>query len=265
MAAPWTDVERTVRTKICRVDAATVVDLIEELGGVITAHDQAFTATIAGTDFAEGDWIDKDGHKVDTPNAQSLRYVVPQPASVAVVSTSGGAAPSSMQVGATITVAARITLDNGDVGAPVSSDPSITWKSSASAVATITQAGVIKGVAAGSTSITAIIGGITSPGLTVTVTPIPVTGVTVSPTSLALETGAQQNIAVTVAPSNAGNKTFTAASSDATVATATVSGTNVAVKALKAGTAKVTVTTTDGARTAAVNVTVTEPAPPAEG
>lgn len=89
-------------------------------------------------------------------------------------------------------------------------------------------------------------------------TPIPVTGVTVSPTSATVNVGATQQLTATVAPANATTKTVTWSSSNTGVATVNSTG---LVTAVSGGTATITVTTTDGGKTATSSITV--PAPPA--
>ena len=83
---------------------------------------------------------------------------------------------------------------------------------------------------------------------------VPVTGVSVSPTTLSLTVGQTSQLTATVTPSNATNKAVTWSSSNALVASVNSSG---LVTAAGAGTATITVTTVDGNKTATCNVTVT--------
>jgi unsaturated rhamnogalacturonyl hydrolase len=83
---------------------------------------------------------------------------------------------------------------------------------------------------------------------------IPVTGVTVSPTSAALNVGNTQQLTATVAPANATNKTVTWTTSNSAVATVSTTG---LVTATGAGTATITVTTQDGGFTATSVITST--------
>lgn len=86
---------------------------------------------------------------------------------------------------------------------------------------------------------------------------VPVTGVTVTPTSGSVAVGATTTFTVDVAPAGATDKTYTVTSSAPTKATATLSGTTVTVTGVAAGTANITVTTTDGAKSAVYAATVT--------
>lgn len=92
-----------------------------------------------------------------------------------------------------------------------------------------------------------------------TTLPIAVTDVTLNNTTLALDTGKTGQLSATVAPSNASNKSVSWSSDTTAVATVDSSG---KVTAVKAGTAKITVKTADGAKTATCVLTVT--AKPAE-
>lgn len=85
-------------------------------------------------------------------------------------------------------------------------------------------------------------------------TAISVASVTVAPTTASIVVGATRQLTPTVLPANAANKNVTYQSSDATKAT--VSGTGL-VTAVAAGTANITVKTTDGNKTAVCAVTVT--------
>ncbi|EPA9111040.1 MAG: Ig-like domain-containing protein [Serratia liquefaciens] len=89
---------------------------------------------------------------------------------------------------------------------------------------------------------------------------IPVTGVTVAPTTSSIAAGASTTFAVTVAPADADNKLFTVTSSVPARATAAFAGNTVTVSApsgATAGTAVITVKTVDGEFTTTHTVTVT--------
>ena len=97
------------------------------------------------------------------------------------------------------------------------------------------------------------------------VTPTPKTvkveSVSLSKTTLSIEEGGEQTITVTVSPSNATNKKYTLTSSDPNILTVDENG---KVKALKSGEATITVTSTDGNKTASCKVTVTPKVIPIE-
>ena len=94
-----------------------------------------------------------------------------------------------------------------------------------------------------------------------------VSGVSLDKTTLSLETGKTATVKATVAPADATDKAVTFKSADATIATVDNNG---KITAIKAGTVDIIVTTHDGAKTAKLTLTVTDPAPiepeaPAEG
>lgn len=82
---------------------------------------------------------------------------------------------------------------------------------------------------------------------------ISVTGVSVTPTTATLSVGATQQLTPTVAPANATNKAVTYSSNNTGVATVNGSG---LITAVASGSATITVTTQDGAKTATSVITV---------
>ncbi len=85
-------------------------------------------------------------------------------------------------------------------------------------------------------------------------TTVAVTSVSLNKQTLSLVEGNSETLTATVAPSDATNKAVSWKSSDASVASVDNSG---KVTAVKAGSATITVTTTDGSKTATCYVTVT--------
>ena len=83
---------------------------------------------------------------------------------------------------------------------------------------------------------------------------VAVSGVSLSKTSLSLVEGGSETLAATVSPDNATNKAVSWRSSDASTASVDNNG---KVTAVKVGSATITVTTTDGSKTATCSVTVT--------
>ena len=87
-------------------------------------------------------------------------------------------------------------------------------------------------------------------------TVVPVTGVSVSPSSASMNISETRQLSATVLPADATNKSITWNSSNSTVATVNTSG---LVTAVNAGTATITVTTQDGAFAATSVITITSP------
>lgn len=92
--------------------------------------------------------------------------------------------------------------------------------------------------------------------------PISVTGVTLNSSSLSVETGKTGQLTATVAPANATNKAVSWSSDNTDVVTVDNTG---KVTAVKAGTANITVKTTDGAKSAKCVVTVKNASVPVTG
>lgn len=88
------------------------------------------------------------------------------------------------------------------------------------------------------------------------VTDIPVTGVTITPTTSTGAAGGTSTFTVNIAPADASNKGFTIATTDATKATATASGNTVTVTRVATGTAQIVVNTVDGNKVSTHTVTV---------
>lgn len=136
-------------------------------------------------------------------------------------------------------------------------DISVTWTSDKTSVATVTDSGVITGVAAGTAKITVKTNdGEKTASATVTVSSstinVPATGITLSPSNLDLKVGERQAFTFDISPTTATDKTVTWTSDK--VAVATVSQTGV-VTAVAPGTAKITVNTSNN-KTATASVTV---------
>ena len=131
-------------------------------------------------------------------------------------------------------------------------DKSVSWSSSNTSVATVTN-GVVQAVGAGTATITVTTtDGSKTATCTVTVTQ-PVSGVSVSPTSATLNVGGTQQLTATVSPSTASNQNVTWSSSNTSVATVSNTG---LVTAVATGTATISVTTADGSKTATCAITV---------
>ncbi|MEJ0101600.1 MAG: Ig-like domain-containing protein [Bacteroidota bacterium] len=137
----------------------------------------------------------------------------------------------------------------------------VSWNSSNTAIATVSASGLVTAVAAGTATITVTTqdGAKTATSaITVTATIINVTGVTVSPASASIAVNGTQQLTATIAPANATNKNVTWSSNNTAIATVSANG---LVTGIAAGTATITATTQDGAKTATSAITVTTVSP----
>ncbi|MCL2165379.1 MAG: Ig-like domain-containing protein, partial [Oscillospiraceae bacterium] len=136
-------------------------------------------------------------------------------------------------------------------------DQSVTWSSTNTAAATVSNTGEVAALAAGTATITVTTndgGFVASCDVTVTTT-VSVDSVTVAPKTASITVGGTQQLTETVLPSTATIKTVTWSSSNSAVATVSNAG---LVTAVSAGTATITVTAVDDATksdTCAVTVT----------
>ena len=160
---------------------------------------------------------------------------------------------TALTVGTTATLVAAV--------APAAAHQAVTWSSSAPTVATVDAAGVVTAVAAGTAVVTAtsVDGGLTATR-TVTVPPITVTGVTVSPALTNIPVTGTVQLNPTVAPNNATNRNVTWVSANTAVATVSTTG---LVTGVAAGQANIIVTTIDGnfSAVSVVHVTAQPPVP----
>ena len=159
----------------------------------------------------------------------------------------------SLQAGAT----GQLTATCRDSVGGVLAGRTVTWSSNATSVATVNAVGLVTGVAAGSSQVTATCEG-KSAAMTVTVTPVPVASVTVTPATATVRVGSTLSLTATTRDA-AGNTLAgrTVAWSSSSTALATVSSTGV-VTPVAPGT--VTITATSEGRTGTSTVTVQPPA-----
>ena len=160
------------------------------------------------------------------------------------------AAVNSISIGATTQLTVGYTPSDTNV-------KNVTYSSSSADIATVSNTGLVTGIAQGSATITATAeasSGTVSATTTITVTPIAVTSVSLSSNSETIKVGKTVTLIPTISPSNATNKNVTWSSSNtgiATVSEGTVTG-------VAAGTATITVTTVSGSKTATCTVVVQE-------
>ena len=179
------------------------------------------------------------------------------PEPVAVESVSLDQTDLTLDVGGTATLTATVLPENAD-------NKNVTWTSSNSSIATVDASGKVTAVAPGLAVIivTTVDGGkIATCAVTVTNPAVPVQSVSLDKTTLDLNVGENATLVATVLPENADDKSVTWSSSNTAVATVDATG---KVTAVAAGEAVITVTTTDGGKTATCAVTVTNPAVPVQ-
>lgn len=229
---------------------------------------QTLTATVSPTTATDKEvtWA-SDNETVATVTSSGAIVAKNAGTAVITVTTHDGAKTASCAV----TVKPRVTgvsLDNTSISLTVGStqtltatvtpadalDKSVTWSSNNTSVATVSTYGVVTAKAAGTATITVRTndGGKTAT-CTVTVTAISVTGVSLNKSSLTLYEGDSETLTATVSPTNATNKSVTWSTSNSSVASVTSSG---RITALSAGSATITVTTSDGGKKATCSVTV---------
>ena len=152
----------------------------------------------------------------------------------------------TLNVGEEETLTATVAPENAN-------DKSVSWSSSDGSVAKVDQNGKVTAVKAGKATITVTTadGGKTAQ-CEVTVI-VKVVSVSLNKSSLKLNVGEKETLTATIAPENASDKSVSWSSSDESVAQVDGSG---KVTAVKAGKATITVTTTDGGKTAKCEVEV---------
>jgi uncharacterized protein YjdB len=171
------------------------------------------------------------------------------PVPVAAVQVTPAAA--SVDVG----LAIPLSVTALDASGNILSGRVVSWSSSAPSIATVAAGGVVTGVAAGTTTITATVEGKTGNStVTVNATAASVASVEVSPITVQLSVGGTQPVTATPRDA-AGNpltgRVVTWASADANVATVTTAGVITAT-----GVGSATITATSEGQTGVVDVTV---------
>jgi|GEM_PF-969054 len=135
-------------------------------------------------------------------------------------------------------------------------DKSVVWVSSNDSIATVDDNGVVTGVAKGTATITVTtISGSKTASCKVTVN-VGVESVSLNKDETTIDAGKSETLVATVSPATATNKTVAWTSSDTKIVTVSAKG---VVKGINAGTATITVTTTDGNYEATCEVTVNQP------
>jgi uncharacterized protein YjdB len=195
----------------------------------------------------------QDGNRI----AACAVAVLSEDEAVRVTGVSLSSASMTLGVGGSGTLTATVQPSTA-------TNKSVSWSSSNPSVASASGSGpaaVVSASEAGTATITVATsdgGKVATCAITVVTAVVPVTGVTLNKTSLTLNVGGSDTLVADVQPGNATNKTVAWASSNAGVASVS----NGLVAAMAPGDAAITVTTSDGGKTATCSVTV--PTPPAD-
>ncbi|MBD5260528.1 MAG: hypothetical protein HDS38_00145 [Bacteroides sp.] len=237
----------------------------------LTEGDTAWlNATVSPDDATDKTliWTSSDESVVRVSENGEVSAVSPGNATVTVTSSNGMTAFCSVTVTARVIAVTEVVLDNtslemteGDtvsltatVNPADATDKTLTWTSSDASVASVSENGEVQALKSGTATITVSSANGKTATCVVSVAKkiIEVTGITLSNTELKMTEGDAATLTATVNPSDATDKTLTWTSSDASVASVSANG---EVQALKAGTATITVSSTNG-KTATCVVTV---------
>ena len=244
---------------------------------LVEGSNQTLTATVEPTNATnKGVTWSSSNNEIATVNNGVVTAVKEGTATITVTTAEGGKtatckvtvnAPQTVPVtGVTLTKTELTLAEGGSEKLTATVEPAnatnqtVTWSSNNEQVATVAD-GTVTAVKAGTATImvTTADGSKTAAcEVTVNAPTKPVTNVTLEPTTLTLEAGSTGKLTATVEPSDATNQTVTWSSNNEQVATV-ADGT---VTAVKAGTATIMVTTADGSKTAACEVTVNAPTKP---
>ncbi|MDE3126689.1 MAG: Ig-like domain-containing protein [Gemmatimonadota bacterium] len=181
--------------------------------------------------------------------------ITPPPPPTPVLTTiSVNLTASTVTVGSTVTASATGHDQNGATIAT----GTVSWSAGTPSVASVTGAGVVTGLAAGTTTVVATSGAIQGQA-TLTVAPVPVAQVTVTPAAASIAVGpAQLLTAIAKDASGAALSGRAVTWTSSNVATATVDSTGL-VHGVSAGTATVTATSEGRSGSAAITVTAGAP------
>ncbi|MDY6933799.1 MAG: Ig-like domain-containing protein [Spirochaetota bacterium] len=229
---------------------------------------EQLTATVEPSDAADKSvsWSSDNEGVATVASDGTVTAIAVGTATITVTTTDGGFT-DECEVTTVIIDVTGVSLNKSSTSIPVGSteqltatvepsdaaDKSVSWSSDNEGVATVASDGTVTAIAVGTATITVetTYGGFTA-DCEVTVI-IPVTGVTLNKGSTTINVGSTEQLTATVEPSDATDKSVSWSSDNEGVATVASDGT---VTAIAAGTATITVSTTDGGFTDTCEVTV---------
>jgi uncharacterized protein YjdB len=260
----------------CKKTIAVTSIKLDKTSLTLTEGESAnLVATISPSDASVGTyaWSSTDAG-VASVNGGVVKAIKAGSATITVTTTDGGKTAScsvtvkSAKVSVTGVALDQVSLElvegsaatlKATVAPSNATDPSVSWSSSDKSIAMVDSNGGIVALKAGRAIITATTkdGNFTANcAVTVKAATVSVTGVTLDKTSASLIVGQTQQLKATVSPDNATDKSVSWSSSNATIASVDNSG---LVTAKKAGSATITVVTTDGSKMATCDFTITQP------
>ena len=198
------------------------------------------TAKAAGTTTVTATSEGKSGTAAVTVSINAVGAVTVQPQNPSVVQNAG------VQLAAVVQ----------DVLGAITTNRAVAWSSSNTSIAAVSASGLVTGVAPGTATITATSEG-KSGGTTVTVTPAPVSTVTIAPPSASVTAGKTTQLTATAKDANGNTLTGRAigwTSSNSSIATVSETG---LVTGVTAGSA--TITATSEGKSGTSNITVLTP------
>lgn len=189
-------------------------------------------------------------------SVNDMGFVTAEGTGTATITARAGNATATCQVRV---VEHTVTLDQSEVTLPIYNtvqlhatvtphdgyEPPVEWSSSRPGVATVSANGLVKGYMTGTATITAKVGQSTATCV-VTVIPVYATGLTLSSYQEEMEVGQSTRIVAYISPSDVSNRQVSWSVTGSDVAHCSWSGNECTILAMKAGTATVTATTTDG-------------------
>lgn len=189
-------------------------------------------------------------------SVNDMGFVTAEGTGTATITARAGNATATCQVRV---VEHTVTLDLSEVTLPIYNTvqlhatvtpddeyaPTVEWSSSRPGVATVSANGLVKGYMTGTATITAKVGQSTATCV-VTVIPVYATGLTLSSYQEEMEVGQSTRIVAYISPSDVSNRQVSWSVTGSDVAHCSWSGNECTILAMKAGTATVTATTTDG-------------------
>ncbi len=179
---------------------------------------------------------------------------------VPVASVTVSPAPASVQAGQTV----QLTATPKDANGNTLTGRTITWASSNTSVGTVNGSGLVTGVVAGSTTITATSEGKSgTSAVTVTAAPVPVASVTVSPATASVFVG--QTTPLTATPKDVNGNTLTGRTITWASSPSSIAGVNGSGLAAGVAVGSATITATSEGKNGASTITVTTPPPPPAG